>query len=126
MESMWDGCRINVGILSKPSPTQVQLTTPKCATQSHRRGWGGVGGANPYSCQTQLSLNCVLLFWGCLGVMLWLSCGFDNNLCPHGFVWKIESISTHDTYTITIIPIFTNSGILSFSHNMENLLEQIV
>jgi hypothetical protein len=25
-------------------------------------------------------LNCVRLFWGCLGVVLWLSCGFDNKL----------------------------------------------
>ena len=38
------------------------------------------GGANQSSCQTQLSLNCVRLFWGSLGVVLWLSCGFDN-LC---------------------------------------------
>ena len=43
-------------------------------------GGGGCGGANPYSCQTQLSFNCVRLFWGCVGVVLCLSCGFDNNV----------------------------------------------
>ena len=32
-------------------------------------GGGGGGG------QTQLSLNCVRLFWGCIRVVLWLSCG---------------------------------------------------
>ena len=37
-----------------------------------------VGGANQESCQTQLLLNFVELFWGSLGVVLWLSCGFDN------------------------------------------------
>ena len=28
--------------------------------------------------RVKLSLNCVRLFWGCLGFVLWLSCGFDN------------------------------------------------
>ena len=41
---------------------------------------------------TQLSLNCVRLFWGCLGVVLWLSCGFDNILLE-----KVDEYSTHAT-----------------------------
>ena len=39
---------------------------------------GGRMGVKSCSCQTQLSLNCVRLFWGCLGVVLWLSCSVDN------------------------------------------------
>ena len=40
------------------------------------RWWGGVGGwwwwwcAKSFSCQTQLSLNCVMLFWSCFGVVV--------------------------------------------------------
>ena len=30
--------------------------------------------------QAMNSLNCVRLAWGWLGVVLWLSCGFDNFL----------------------------------------------
>ena len=31
-------------------------------------GWGGWWRAKSFSCQTQLSLNCVKLFWSCFGV----------------------------------------------------------
>ena len=34
------------------------------------RWWGGVGCAKSFSCQTQLSLNCVRLFWSCFGVVV--------------------------------------------------------
>ena len=42
------------------------------SSKAERRVSGGVGGwcAQSFSCQTQLSLNCVRLFWSCFGVVV--------------------------------------------------------
>ena len=74
--------------LSCPTLTYVALSYPKvglyCSKTESRVpcGWWVVvvvqtnNRVKPnLSC---VELSCVRLFWGCLGVVLWLSCGFDN------------------------------------------------
>merc|ERR1719318_26840 len=62
-----------------PTLPYVNLSYPKVSlycSKAERRVSGGVGGggggwcAKSFSCQTQLSLNCVKLFWSCFGVVV--------------------------------------------------------